>query len=129
MQEAEEITTNNLRTLEESQIRMSDNTAQERKEMSRKGQLKQKNDKLNDQSNFIHTERIRVEKDIQRIQTENQELLKKLTEKNSFLETELNILKESLKNKEDKLDKITKKLNEKEVDLEDMNNHLTKVQK
>jgi hypothetical protein len=28
---------------------MTDNSAQERKEMSRKGQLKQKNDKLNDQ--------------------------------------------------------------------------------
>lgn len=52
LHEAEEAAASNLKVLEESQIKMSDNTTQERKEMSRKGQLKQKNEKLNDQVNF-----------------------------------------------------------------------------
>ncbi len=118
-----------MKTLEESQIKMSDNTAQERKEMSRKGQLRQKNDKLNDQTNFLATERIRLEKDIERIENDNKQLVSKFKEKKEKLDLELDGLKEVLKGKDDKLDKIIKKINEKETDLEDMNNHLTTVQK
>lgn len=129
LQDAKDVNTNNVQTLDECVAKMKSNETELKAEYAKKVEIKALNDTLKDRFQNLTEERYRGQKELDRVRGENEAKQNTIDHLKSTYEAELTALRNVLNKKIDKLEKILKKKLEKETNIQEMERDHTNVER